>query len=363
MSLSSSSLYGARLQSTSAKNWNQGVAAVLSAPLARRWRVAVNGDAGVVNFDESLFAASTLGNIAATDASFADLSSAMLDGKGTDPVLANAGGFQQDSTAGRFLVGRRIGSVGGGGALSYSRSARLIFSVTAGASQIRQLNDGTQPPDFVYARVASGGLGTQVSYSLSPRTQIGFNANVSRAFSETLHNTGAAGSFSFSRIGRRWWFADASVGAGTNLTGGQSHQTITYSGSLGIRTRNHTFLGAYARGIGDPFLLALGTPWYSDATTLAWHWKKPLATWWFSSMFSDLHAITTGLPTTNSWTMLEIFGQQLGPHYSVSGEYSFGRLGARRYIQDGKRYQLQQRGMRVSFTWYPSAKRIPRRSR
>jgi hypothetical protein len=113
----------------------------------------------------------------------------------------------------------------------------------------------------------------------------------------------------------------------------------------------------YDRHLSDGYVLALG-PTSSAFTTVsaAWHWRRPQSLWWADSTFSHFIDAPPGQPAPHTWLGDGTIGRFVGDHYAVVAMYSAGRMGSRRYVQDGRQYQLAQSGARVSFQWYPSAR-------
>jgi hypothetical protein len=348
-------LYGTRLQNSALKSWNQSGSFILNRRLGNKWTLNGSVSGEVMNFDESLFNSSGLSKIASSGASFDDTVAAVR-GQTNDPVLASAGGLKPDRTAEKLLFGRRIATAGGQVGLSYARSSRLTIAFNAGGSHIRHLNDASDIVGFAYPQITSKTLGVNVTYAMSPRTQIGFGVSAMRSSStDSVTNSGQA-SMSLNRTLSRRWFVAGSLGRGSSNAASNSHQTITYSAGLGFKTFRYTLLAAYDRSITDPFIVAIGNG-HINTLTAAWHYNQPGSSWWLDSMFSQVHAVFTGVPTTNTWTATETFGHNVTSHFAVLFQYTAG-VGARRYIQAGRQYQLEQTAFRVSFVWSPQAGRM-----
>ena len=197
------------------------------------------------------------------------------------------------------------------------------------------------------------------TYTVSNRTLIGFGTEYIRSDSPQFKVSGNSGSASLTRIQRRWFYS-VSAGFAENRSGNERHQTITFGSGIGIKTRSHVVVGTYDRGIGDRYIGALGTPWFVDTINAAWHWRPFRANWWVDSVFVDRRAITTGLATTNTWEQRETLTRSIGRHFMIAGDWTVGRVGARRYVQAGRRYQLAQNAYRVSLTWLPQVPRVNR---
>jgi len=105
----------------------------------------------------------------------------------------------------------------------------------------------------------------------------------------------------------------------------------------------------------DPYALALGALQHVTSLTATWHYGQLGNPWSVDSMYTQLLPVYKGVPGTNTWTVTETLTRRLGRNYAVLVQYTMGRVGAKRYIQDGRQYQLEQSGIRTTFSWSPSA--------
>jgi hypothetical protein len=309
-----------------------------------------------MNFDEAMFATSAASQVIGGASDFHSVAGALLN-----PGTATSAGFQPDPTAVRFLFGRRVASAGGSGEIVYAPSPRLRIGFNGGASEIRHLNDGTDVVGLDYLKATSVAGGGYLTYAPSRLTQIGFEAKAANSDTTLSKATGGAGSFTFQRMARKHWFASASVGGGwTN--GSSKYQTIVYSGGTGFSSAAHTIFGYYNHDISQVYVPALGpdSAFFSTFNG-SWFWGGPRSRWWSHVLFSHYRdQPPAGVPAPTSWRALETVGRQLGRHFFVTAEYSIGKTGARRYIHEGKHYQLEENGARVSVSWSPRALGRPR---
>jgi hypothetical protein len=112
-------------------------------------------------------------------------------------------------------------------------------------------------------------------------------------------------------------------------------------------------MGAYNRTMDDPYAVALAALIHETSYTVAWHYGHLGRPWSLDSSYTQLKPLYNGVPPTNTWNITETFERRLGQNYGILVQYTMGRVGAKRYIQDGRQYQLQQTGIRTSFTWSP----------
>jgi hypothetical protein len=348
-------VFESRFGANGSKSWNQSVTLSYNKRVANKWTVALSGAGQVMNFDESLFSPPTVSQVASSGASFDNLSGAVLQGQSPDPQLNSIayGSLQPSQSIQTFLYGQRTANAAAQASLTYARSARLSISFVAGGVITRHLNSQSDPAGLTYPQVTSDSTGVNLNYALSPRTQIGASVSVSQSQSLNLKANVRTFSGSISRTMSRRWFVQASLGAGSATTGDSHHSDGLYSAGLGFKTYSNTALVAYNRTLDDPYALALGALQHSEGITATWHYGHLGSSWWLDSSYTQLIAVYKGVPGTNTWSIMETAGRRLGRNYAVTLEYTMGRVGAKRYIQDGRQYQLEQTGIRTTFSWSP----------
>jgi hypothetical protein len=348
-------MYGSRFGDMNARTWDQAVSFVYSRILGRKWTMSWSGAGQIMNFDEALFADSTLTQLASNPINFENLSGAILRGSSSDPLLNSTayGSLHPDQSIQDFLLGHRTANVGAQATLTYAHSERLSVSFTGGGMLARHLKDSSDPSGFLYPKLNSAAATVNATYSLSPRTQVGVSANMVRSELDSTRLTSNALSGSISRDMSRRWFVQASLGFGSQSIGVDRHLNNRYSAGLGFRTFSHTAFLAFDRGLDDPYAVALATLEHANGLTGTWHYARPGSAWWINSTFSQLMAIYRGVPGTNTWLTAQSVGRRISQNYSVVVQYSAARVGAKRYIQDGRQYQLEQNGIRTSFLWSP----------
>jgi hypothetical protein len=351
-------VYSSRMGDSQGRSWNGTANFTFSRTLASKWTVSLSGNAQVMNFDESLFGMSTLRQVASTTTSYDDLSGAILKGQSFDPQL-NATAYnslQPNQNLEAFLFGQRTINSGGQTSLTYAQSARLSVNVSAGGMIVKNLQSNLSQLDPLaqtYPQVTSTNAAANLNYSLSPRTQIGASVNVMQSKSSLLTSNVKMVNASLNRTMSRRWFMQASLGIGSNVSSTTYHRDGLYTVGLGFKTYSHTLLVALNRTLNDPYAAALASLEHSRNITATWHYLNPGSAWWLDSEFSQLIAIYKGVPGTNTWSFSEKVGRRLGRNYAVILEATKGRVGAKRYIFEGRQYQLQQTGIRTTFSWSP----------
>ena len=346
---------GSVLGEGKARSWNQAFSFSYSRVLGNKWSMNWTGSAQVMNFDEALFAESRLTEIASNPIDFENLTGAFFRGNSSDPGLniIAPGAFHPDRGLESFLLGRRMADGGVTGTLTYAYSPRLSMSVVAGTSLSRHLKDPSDPPGVFFPNLNSKDIGVNATYFLSPRTQVGVSANESR--SELASRTIASNSLSgfINRTVSQRWFVQAGLGLGSETYGGDRHLNNRYSVGVGFKTFSQTVLISFDRGFDDPYGVANAALKHTRTLTGSWHYERPGSAWWSTTSGTQLIAIYRGVPGTDSWAVSEALGRQINRNYSVVLQYTAGRVGAKRYIQNGRQYQLEQTGIRASFIWSP----------
>jgi hypothetical protein len=352
--------YGSRFGDMHTRTWDQAVSFAYSRILGSKWTMNWSGAGQIMNFDDALFADSTLTQLASNPINFENLSGAILRGNSSDPALNSTayGSLHPDQSIQDFLLGHRTANAGAQATLTYAHSERLSVSFIAGGMLVRHLKDPSDPSGFAYPKLNSAATGINATYSLSPRTQVGVSANMVRSELDSTRLTSNALSGSISRDMSRRWFVQASLGFGSQSIGVDRHLNNRYSAGLGFRTFSHTAFLAFDRGLDDPYAVALATLEHARGLTGTWHYARPGSPWWINSTFSQLVAIYRGVPGTNTWLMAQTVGRRISRNYSIVLQGTAGRVGAKRYIQDGRQYQLEQTAIRTSFIWSPQ--RAPR---
>lgn len=350
------SAYGSRFGDLNSRTWNQALSFTYSRKLAGKWTMNWSGSGQIMNFDEAIFADSTLTQVASSAINFDDLAGAVLRGKSSDPELNSTayGSLYPEPGLETFLFGQRTATAAAQATLTYARSPRLSVSLVAGGMLVRGLKDPSYHSNLVYPKVNTTTAGIDAVYSLSPRTQVGVSANMARSefrgSSTFLTNTFSG---SVDRTMSRRWFLQASVGFGSEIMGDDRHLNNRYSAGLGFRTFSSTVLVTYERGLDDPYAVALATLEHARGLTGTWRFARPGSPWWINSAFTQRVAIYRGVPGTNTWLTAHTVGRRISRNYSVMVQFTAARVGAKRYIEDGRQYQLEQTGIRTTFIWSP----------
>jgi len=351
-----SPLFAVRFGNSNVTSWNHALGAAGTRHFARRWSVSGSLNGAVQSFDESLFAPTSL-SIDAKDAQTVQ----DLNGK----LAGNPGEFLPDFSQQTYFFGRKTASLSADGGLSYAASRRLSFDFTIGLNQIRHLNDTSDLPDVRYPKALALRTGVAAEYALSRRTDIGFAAGFIRAGEtlSTLEQGGASARVALNHTMRHYWFYDVSVGISADNAKEGNNASLAYSAGVGFKTSSHSALVTYGHQIEDPYVSTIGSGLFVDGTGASYYWMRPRSSWWISSSYGDSRSHFVGLTTVETWEAGVSVGRMFGENYSVTAAYVVGRVGSKRYVQEGQRYQLEQQGARMSFSWIPGQRRRQRTQR
>jgi hypothetical protein len=339
---------------------NQSLSLSASRHLSPNWTLGLSGASSISTYDQLLFSPTLFGSLAAAPATFDELSSAVLGGKFTNDQLASllTGAPTIESPASTLLFGNRMFSSYGTGSLSYAYSRRLTIGVSLGVSQTQHLNDKQNPnaPQYVYLspRAVMGSANVNVSYSMSPRTQMGFSLSTSRGFSQIQQAYTSSASAYIGRTIGRSWFAQVHGGAGfvTNI---RSQYPVHYGtspvagASLGYKLRSQTFMAAYDRMISQAY--GVGA---ADTTTInaAWQWRRPGRRWGLSSSYMREQFRNGIFNNIDGWRATGGVSRFLGWHAVLEAAYSYGSYKSETPLRP---YQSAQNAVRLSVMWVPQS--------
>jgi hypothetical protein len=196
-----------------------------------------------------------------------------------------------------------------------------------------------------------------LSYSVSPHTQIGGNVTSSRTVSWLYdgYTTTSTGSLGW-RLRTRWFFrvyggggVATPVRRTARLSSAAPSQGLhpAGGGSLGFRTFAHTLLGSFDRTVSDQYGVGAST---SSTASATWRWRRPGLGWWLESGFSWQELRGSGTYDTSAWRGTGGLGAPLGTHAAVLLQYVYLDSAA---LVDRRNYSQSQSALRVSIIWTP----------
>jgi hypothetical protein len=359
-----SSLAG-RLRYSELNAWNHAFSLTTSHHFSPRTigNFSIGGD--LSNLEQSLFSATTLGNIASARTGFDALADAMLAAKFNSPLLSSIfnSASLAESPLRNLLYGQRMFTTGVKSSVSYAYSPRLSISFQGGAGRNQYLSDAqvrNSGMNYLLANTTSGSGDLSLSYSLSPLTQIGGSLGTQRIVSSVQDSYTTTALFTMGRTLARRWILQIRGGAGvinpvgrrTLLIGGRPWMLSTSAhpaggASLGYKTTSHTILASVEQTVSDSYGLGAATTTTAGAS---WNWRRPGHDWWLESGTGWQQLEGTGLGRISGLRTTLGLGRKLRPQLAILAQYAYldysGRVQAIAYSQG-------QSAVRVSLSWTP----------
>jgi hypothetical protein len=357
-SLTYTSSYNGRVRYSELNSWNHAFSLATGYKLSSRVNFGFSASGDLSSVAQSLFSPTALASAASVPATFDDLAAALLTSRFTNPQLASAlaGASLAESPVRNLLYGERVLTSGVQTSLSYSYSPRLTLMFHVGAGRMQPLaktrpETGNRP---LLPNTTSVNANIAVSYSLSPRAQLGGSVATSRVVSSLQDAYITTALLNLGWTVSRQWFLQAHVGAG--VTNQVRRQLVVFQpvkprpalgAGLGYKTLSHTFLGSFDRTVSDQYGLGASL---SSSAGASWRWDRPARHWWVESglTWQQLHA--NGFLGTTGWRATAGFGQRIGEHFAILTEYAYMDYSGVQTI----RYDLSQSALRISAVWYPN---------
>ena len=263
--------YAGTYYSSSLNSFNQSLSVEMIARLSSKWAYSLSISGDDVTVDQFLFRQNGLSQIVAGPGSIDDFAATIIGGAA--PRLS--------ASPQTLVYGTRILSFGFNSGLSFRPSTRLSVNFTGGATRSisrTPANDLAQP---VIPRSTAEHAGVGVSFSLSPRTEIGVQTEATL----TTSPVGDFRSFSYTgTFGRKLgthWFTSVQAGLSNyqfvdtrvSLPSGAS---IVASGTMGYKDRGNAWAVTYNRMVGDLYGLASSS---SSSVFGSWNWRRPGSKW------------------------------------------------------------------------------------
>lgn len=339
--------YLAMARYTDLNSYNQGASVSISRSLTTKWILGLSGAASDTTLNQFMFQPTNLSVISNLFASFDDLAAAFSVGRFSNAQVATmlTGSPILDTPTRNLLLGNRILSVSFQASVSYNYSPRLTFSFASFAAGAQRVK-GYQPGALPSSKGINGGV--SMSYSLSPRTEIGSTLQVSRIYNALQRgNLYSAAGFWGRKMGRSWFLRLSGGGAYNRIdTSNYGSFMVTGDAAIGVRMRNHSFVASASRSAMDPFGIAA-----ADTITAggSWSWR-PAPLWtvfsglayqsWRRSVYSNL----------SGWRSSTGISKYLGSGMTLSAQYSY-MAGTSLYL--GTIGDRTIHGVRVSLSWSP----------
>jgi len=328
-----------------------------------RWDFRFSAAASVSTTDQLLFAPTALSTVAATPATFADLTTGIMGGTSQNRALAPVlTGVQAVVSPALLLYGSRTLSASAQFSATTRLSDRTSIQISAGGTRNQGLpvsNSIAQAGAPTLAiRATSGNLGLSISHLLTPRTQVSVALLSTRAFSGLADAYYNSFSLAITRTLSERWFATVHGGGGDVLPVRQTNIPLSgpqylAGGSLGFKTFAHTLLGSYDRNFSDTYGLGASI---SSSTTGAWSWRRPDSTWRVQVSAGQQQLQTSAFPTLDTWQASFSLQKALSSHAVIAAQYAYMRYSGGPAAATNA---ISPSAVRLTFSWAPGLGLLP----
>ena len=336
--------------------------------LTQKWTVNFSADGAYRTIADYLFAPTGLGTIAQLPASATDLAAAMAVGQFSNSQVAAAltGSMYSGSAvtpagnpATALLVGTRVLTYGTRAAVTYQPTQRLSFGfsgVSAGGQNTLGDTSGVPQQNYVMPRTLGLTGGADMNFSLTPRTNVGMDVNVSRMTNQFQHAYTTTADGSIGRMMGMNWFlrgaAGVAISSSTSI-GGQAAATpigrqVIGSASIGYRLSTQTFVATYNRSSMELNGFAIGT---NSRFAGAWGWRRPGASWSLNASATHQELGNTGFTTLSGWQATAGWGIRLPEHLTLMAQYVYARSTGT-YL--GNTSSVSVNSVRLTIGWVPA---------
>jgi len=356
-----SGTYTGLVQFPEAKDYNQSLSLSGHRKIAPKWTGSLSVTGQDATLAQSLFTPSGLSLDSQVIPGFDDLAAAFGIGKFTNSQIASMISLpgSLDSPLRGVVLGDRTLSYSGQASLDYSYSPKLNFRLTGslrGAQGRFGGQNGAAQTNYVLSRSTGTTAGMGISYSHSPRTQLGLDVDEFKTQTryQSAHSTTVTASLG-SKLSPRWFLHV--YGGGTisqvdqQVYGVPRTREIVGGGSLGFKTFSQSFVASYDRTATNGYGFAVGTN-----TTLMGSWSRHRAgsSWSTFARFGQQQTRNTGFVSLSGWQASGGWSKNLGTstalttqfvHLTSAGGY-FGNL-------SGNLNDIAIQSIRVSLNWSP----------
>lgn len=359
-SLSYSPSYTAQVRNSSLNALNHVFGLNVARKLDPRWTLGFSAAANYSTLEESLFAPTTLGNLASVPSNASDLAAGLLAGKFTNNpqlgVILNGSPLVESPIA-SLLYGQRILMTSARGTLSYSLSPRLSLSFGGGAGRTQYLSpnqSSTSGTPQVVSNTTSGTASVTLSYSYSPVTQLGGTVTTNRLSSslEDVYTTTSVATFGRT-VGQHWI---VQLHGGVGITNPVSQTSILASstprpaigGTLGFKSTTQTLLGSFDRTVSDSYGLGASS---SSTASFTWGWHRLGSLWALENSLSWQQLTGNAVANTYGWRATAGVNRAVGPHLTMLLQYTYLKYSGG--LQTAV-YTFSESAVRISTIWTPA---------
>jgi hypothetical protein len=328
-----------------------------SRQLSPKWTFTIAGAAQDGTLAEFMQQPSALSVLSQLPASFNDLAAAFSIGQFSNAQMASAltGASLMALPSSGLLLGNRVLSYSGNAGLNYARSSRLSFhfaSFSAGGQNRRGGQKGIPQQTYVLPRSLGMNAGMGLSYSLSPRTQVGLNVEENRVVNgyQSAYSTNSTVSVG-RKMGARWFLSIHGGGSVTQTVqttyGAPASRQLIGGGSLGFRTYTQTLVASYDRTSSDAYGFAVGT---NTTASASWNWQRPGSRWTVFASGAQYQMRNTGFASISGWQASAGISARLNAQTAFSAQYVYLNTQGS-YV--GNLNNLIAHSVRLSLSWNP----------
>lgn len=326
----------------------------VSRQFSSKWAVSLSAMADYRTLAQYLFQPTAQSVISQLPASASDLGAAFSVGSfSSNQAAASLSSSELDiasSPARELLLADRILSYQAQLSVSYAHSSRLRFHFSSASAGGQQSFDKTST--IVMPRTIGMSAGVSISYSLSPRTDVGVNVFEYRSKNQLQDAYSTNVNASLGRMMGEHWFLAINGGMSDirmlnqGASSFPSRQAIG-NASLGYRARAHTFLGSYSRSSVDAYGIAVGVNTHARG---AWSWHRPGSAWIVFASSGQHQIRNTGFTSLTGWRTNVGITRMLSRQCSITSEYA--------YLYTTGSYltfatQRTVHSIRLSLRWHP----------
>ena len=343
---------------TSLNNYSQSLTFSASGKLSPKWTLSLTGSGEEDTMAELLFEPSALSAAAQLPTNFDDFATALGVGQFNSAQAASTilGAPVLQSPLQSSVLGSQILSYTGQAALTYAYSPTLSVHFSGGWAAYQSLpgsqSDAAQQGYYAIPRSTDAIADLGVTYSLSPRTDVGVDLQENRQLDSYEGSYVSTATASLGRkMGSHWFMhvygGESFIQITQQLYGMAPGREIVGGGSIGVKTYNQNFVASYDRAAFDEYGFAAGTETEIMGT---WNWHHPGSRWSTFTSFGQMEMTNNGFANVSGWLANAGLSERLTDHSSLSAGYVY-LSNAGSYV--GSLSNISFQGVRVSLNWSP----------
>lgn len=355
-SMNYSGSYTGLVRYSDASGYSQTFSLSADRKLSPKWSVRLSASGQDITLIQFLNEPSATSVISQIPTDFSDFAATFGVGNFSTAQAASTilGAPVSQTPLAALLLGNKVLSYSGSTGLSYAYSEHVrvhASAFTSGGQSRSDGQDGIPPTNYVTPFSLGANAGVSWSYSLSPRTQVGFNldANTARNHFQSSDSESATASLG-RKMGMHWFLRMNGGGTVTQVTqqlyGTPRERQIVGGGSLGVKTYTQSFVASYDRSASNTYGFA-GT-----STTLAGSWNRhhPGSRFSMFASVAQQQMRDTGFESLSGWQASAGISEKLAASTALRAQYSYIKSGGT-YLGTASSVSVQS--VRVSMNWSP----------